>query len=454
MTEQGHRLELRAGAATDVGRARTINQDGHLLRPERGLWAVADGMGGAQGGEVASAMALEVLEEAYNERGIAPLLAAIAEANHRIHQAADDPDLRGMGTTTVALAVVPAEGDVDEGTGDQDSGPQHLVVVNVGDSRAYLFRDGALTQLTEDHSIVGELVRDGRITREEANVHPQRNIVTRVLGPYEEIEADLWPIDAVRGDRILLCSDGLFGEVSDDQISAVLRRLGDPNEAATELVRLANDAGGRDNITVVVVDVVDDGGIAESASAALAGRTSGLAAGDRDGADLAGFSTAISPEGQEDEGPAEVTPKPSRAERKAARRARRVGRTRLTWRVVAFVILLVAVIGGALATVQWYGTSTYFVAYDGDEVAIFQGRPGGLLWIDPTLEEDTGILRDEVPAAYRAALEEGHELSSRAQAERYVSNIERDIAEATTTTTTTTTTAAPPVTPTTAAPAN
>ena len=105
------------------------------------------------------------------------------------------------------------------------------------------------------YCIIAELVRDGRITRQEADVHPQRNIVTRVLGPYESIDVDVWPVDAVRGDRIVLCSDGLSGEVGEDQISAVLRRLEDPTEAATELVRLANEAGGRDNITVVVVDV-------------------------------------------------------------------------------------------------------------------------------------------------------------------------------------------------------
>ena len=166
----------------------------------------------------------------------------------------------------------------------------------MGDSRAYLFRDGGLAQLTEDHSVVADLVREGRITAEEAEVHPQRNIVTRVLGVYETVDVDLWPVDPVAGDRFLLCSDGLFNEVGADQISSVLRRLDDPAEAAAELVRLANEGGGRDNITVVVVDVVDDGGVAQAASAALAGEPSGLdsVAPDRsDGDDLAGFTTAM-----------------------------------------------------------------------------------------------------------------------------------------------------------------
>ena len=158
----------------------------------------------------------------------------------------------------------------------EDTPPEHLVIANVGDSRAYLLRDGSLVQLTEDHSVVADLVRDGRITAEEAEVHPQRNIVTRVLGVYETIDVDLWPVDPVVGDRVLLCSDGLFNEVGTDQITSALRRLDDPSEAAAELVRLANEGGGRDNITVVLVDVVDDGGVARSASAALAGETSGL----------------------------------------------------------------------------------------------------------------------------------------------------------------------------------
>lgn len=440
-------LQLRAGACSDIGRARNVNQDNHLLLPDRGLWVVADGMGGAQGGEVASAMVVDTLTEVYQERSTEALLAALDEANHRIHEAADDPDLRGMGTTAVALAVVPApppdpahdqQGDPsDDGAGpdaeaaggpDQDR-PDQLVVVNVGDSRAYLFRAGELVQLTEDHSLVGELVRDGRITRQEADVHPQRNIVTRVLGPYEAIDVDVWPVDAVRGDRIVLCSDGLSGEVGEDQISAVLRRLDDPDEAAEELVRLANAAGGRDNITVVVVDVIDDGGVADAASAAVAARRSHLEAH----RDLAGFSTAITEDGADADqdrhtGGTGTTRRARRAERRAERRAA-TGRTRVTWRVLAFVVLLLAVVGGALATIQWYGTSTYYVGYDGDEVAIFRGRPGGLLWIEPTLQSDTGIMRDEVPARYRSALEAGREHSSLAQAQRYVSNIERDIAE-------------------------
>ena len=447
MSDRTGRVVLRAGAATDTGRLRNINQDSYALLPDRGLYVVADGMGGAQGGEVASRLAIETLQEAYREPGADSLEAAFAQANHRIYEAADDPQLRGMGTTTVAIAIVSDDdpgGDLSaagaDGQGaDNDRGEavERLVVVNVGDSRAYLYRDGGLTQLTDDHSVVAELVRDGRITAEEAEAHPQRNVITRVLGVYPEVTADLWPVDPARGDRFILCSDGLFNEVSDDQISSVLRRLDDPDEAAAELVRMANEGGGRDNITVVIVDVVDDGGAAARASAAVGG---GRGASGRD---LVGFTTAM----DDEPAPATAPRRASRAERKAERKAARTNRTRLTWRAVLFALLLVGVIGGAFATIQWYGTSTYFVGFDGDEVAIYQGRPGGLLWIDPELEDDTGILRDEVPARYVADLEAGHEQSSLADARAYVSNIERDIIATTSTTTTTTTT-----TPTTVAP--
>ena len=428
-------VQLRAGAATHVGRLRTVNQDAYALLPDRHLFVVADGMGGHQGGEVAARLAIETLQVAYQDHTADSLTDAIAVANHRIRNEGDaDPNLRGMGTTVVALALVPDEPDADEAEIDEEDGrAQHLLIANVGDSRAYLLRDGNLVQLTEDHSVVADLVREGRISAQEAEVHPQRNVVTRVLGVYESVDVDLWPIGPVAGDRFLLCSDGLFNEVGVDQISSVLRRLDDPSEAADELVRLANDGGGRDNITAVVVYVVDDGGVASAASAALAGEPSRLDAAppERDDDDLAGFTTAmptVDGAGLTDEQLESVRMvKPSRAERRAARK--RTPRTRLTWRVIAFVVLLVAVIGGALATIQWYGTSTYFVTFDDGEVVIYQGRPGGILWVDPALEERTGIPRDDVPERYERSIIAGNEQATLEKARRFVRNIENEIEE-------------------------
>jgi serine/threonine protein phosphatase PrpC len=430
-------VELRAGAATHVGRLRTINQDAYVLLPDRALFVVADGMGGHQGGEVAARLAIETLDVAYQDATADSLTEAILVANHRIRNEGDaDPNLRGMGTTVVALALVPEEADPDASGSDDDEGtddrPQHLLIANVGDSRAYLQRDDGLVQLTEDHSVVADLVREGRISEQEAEVHPQRNVVTRVLGVYDTIDVDLWPIDPVAGDRFLLCSDGLFNEVGADQISSVLRRLDDPTEAAAELVRLANEGGGRDNITVVIVDVVDDGGVARAASAALAGQPSRLesVAPAREAEDLAGFTTAM-PEvdaaGLSDEQLESVRSeqKPSRAERRALRKSR--SRSRFTWRVLAFLILLAAVVGGALATIQWYGTSTYFVAFDDGEVVIFQGRPGGILWVDPELEERTSIDEEDVPDRFMRAIQAGNEQPSLSKAQQLVRNIEQEI---------------------------
>ena len=153
-----------------------------------------------------------------------------------------------MGTTLCALALV------------QGDGYEALGVVNVGDSRLYILKEGELEQITEDHSLVATLERQGRLTRAEAAVHPQRNIVTRALGIDSKVMVDSWEIAPVSGDRYLLCSDGLFNEIDDNRIAATLRKLADPTEAANELVRLANEAGGRDNITCVVVDVLGDVG--------------------------------------------------------------------------------------------------------------------------------------------------------------------------------------------------
>jgi protein phosphatase len=234
------------GAASDTGRLRSINQDSALVADN--LFAVADGMGGHQGGEVASQLAVKSLERSAGAITTADLIEGVQLANSEVFEkGSEDPSLHGMGTTLCAVALVHSD---DE---------ERIAVVNVGDSRVYLFKDGDLSQLTQDHSLVEDLVRQGRLTPEEAAVHPQRNIVTRVLGVYPDISVDSWELMPVTGDRYLLCSDGLFNEVSHDRIASVLRRLRSPQEAADELVRLANEGGGRDNITCVVVDVVDDG---------------------------------------------------------------------------------------------------------------------------------------------------------------------------------------------------
>ncbi len=205
--------ELRAGSATDVGRVRSVNQDMVLDRPN--LYAVADGMGGHAGGEVAARLAVETLEAAFGRWPTSVgLREAVEEANVAVWRESQvHPDLHGMGTTLTALAVV-----------DESGGQATLALANVGDSRAYLFSRGALTQITFDHSLAEERVRLGEMTEAEAAVHPQRHILTRALGVSADVQVDVWELGAPRGTRVLLCSDGLSNEVGPEEIAAILER--------------------------------------------------------------------------------------------------------------------------------------------------------------------------------------------------------------------------------------
>jgi protein phosphatase len=243
-------LRLRTGAATDVGRVRPHNEDS-LLAAES-IAAVADGLGGHAAGEVASGIAVEVLGELAQRGHLArgDVVAAVAEANERILESVDrHPEQLGMGTTVSGVAVV---SEPDDSGG---SGPLRVAVFNVGDSRVYRFDDGGLAQVTVDHSEVQELVDAGFISRDEAARHPLRNLLTRALGSRELADVDVWVLDPQGGERFLACSDGLTGELEDTEIEQVLRATPDPQEAADQLVRRAVEAGGRDNVTVVVAEV-------------------------------------------------------------------------------------------------------------------------------------------------------------------------------------------------------
>ena len=445
---------LRHGAASHTGMVRTVNQDSSLV--DEPLFAVADGMGGHAAGEVASQLAVEALR-VNAEPSPEGLVHAIRVANRAVwEKSAAEPAMRGMGTTMCAVVLVPAgsaglEGDVEGDT---------IVVANVGDSRVYLFHDGELEQITEDHSLVEDLVREGRLSAEEARNHPQRNVVTRVLGIEEDVEVDSWQIVPYAGDRFLLCSDGLFNEVESPVIAGVLRRLGDPADAAAELVRLANEGGGRDNITVVVVDVVDDGGRAESASEDLGAKRattlSSTPLPPGPGGEAADPTAAL---------PAVGAPRPESAAGTARSVASdpddgSVGRQpqaavgarprRLTWRVALFALAILAVLGAAAGSVAYFARNTYYVGVEGTEVAIFQGRPGGVLWIQPTLEERTDLALADVPPARRADVEAGKQEATLADARAYVARLGSQAGAGPSATTTTTssppTTVAPPVT--------
>ena len=234
------------GAATDPGRVRTGNEDAMVAEPM--VFGVADGMGGHQAGEVASAIAATTLRERlrHGAASVDLMVAAVVEANAAIFQGAHtNPDQRGMGTTLTALAAMPG------------AVPARLVVANVGDSRTYLLRDGRLRRVTVDHSYVQELVSTGHISEAEARTHPRRNIVTRALGIEPTVKVDTTVQPLVKGDRYVLCSDGLVDEVEDNEITDLLLDHTDPQAAAEALVDAANAHGGRDNVTVVVVDVLE-----------------------------------------------------------------------------------------------------------------------------------------------------------------------------------------------------
>ena len=425
---------LRVGSASDTGRVRSNNQDSKLVTLN--LFAVADGMGGHQGGEVASALAVGELRKTIKVPTLESLTEAIRGANRTIYQHADqDPELRGMGTTIAAMALV-----------ENDRGQEELAWANVGDSRIYRYRDGDLLQLSRDHSLVEDLRRDGQLSEEEAAVHPQRNILTRALGIDREVEVDSETVEPFAGDRYLLCSDGLFNEVELDRISATLRRLVNPDDAAAELVRLANDHGGRDNITCVIIDVVDDDGKSRAASAALAGqpadldsttRRSTTAHFDRPTRELSGGSVGSADDEDFRWG---------RGDGEVFDNVEDVKSRRFTWRVVLFIVALVAIVAVAIGAIGWYANSTYYVAFDDkNQVAIFQGRPGGVLWMKPKVDETfTDLTRDELTGVQIDRIEGEPSFADKREADRAVEQIRFEVdteqAETTTTTTTSTTT--------------
>ena len=380
------------GARTDVGRVRELNEDS--VHAQEGLFVVADGMGGHSGGEVASSVAIGTVTAAGLPDDIDQLIETVRSAHVAIlRQAEDEPGLHGMGTTLCAVARLADD---------------RLGLVNVGDSRIYLFADDQLTQVSEDHSLVGELHRAGHLSADEAAVHPQRNIVTRALGIGDDLLVDYWELPARAGDRFLLCSDGLVDEVNDNQIAAAMRRLEDPAEVVEELVRLANEAGGRDNVTVVLVRVdtgadgqtaltltpqVDDGHRPEPAPPAGSRGTAPLVDGRR------------SPDADE--------PTP------------RADRPRMPRRGLAAAAVSALIVIGGFWLIASYARNNYYVAFDeNQQVAIYQGRPGGFLWFDPTFEEAGALLRSGLTDALVSEVDANPEFGSIDEARDYVGGLQ------------------------------
>ena len=361
-------LTLAIGAATDTGNLRGQNEDSHIA--QQGLFAVADGMGGHNAGEVASAMAIEYL------RGVALGGVASAEAfaqvvrdlNNAIFSAATaTTDQRGMGTTLTAAALLDSTSETDQ--------PSQIVIANVGDSRTYLLRSGELRQLSVDHSYVQELVTEGLLTIDEARTHPRRNIVTRALGIDAQVSVDTWTIPMFDGDRFMLCSDGLVDEVPLNEITEMMREHTTPQQVAERLVTAAKWHGGRDNITVIVLDISINAATAE---------------------------VVVDPD---------ITPDTASESTTSNKK-----------RVFALVVVVLLCISGFIAVRQQ--RSGYFVAFTNSSssatIAIYKGQPGGLLWIKPTVVEVSTTKRVAMQSEFQREIDRVPQFDSLNKARSYL----------------------------------
>jgi serine/threonine protein phosphatase PrpC len=378
---------------TDTGRQRSANEDSLFVRPP--VYVVADGMGGAQAGEVASKTAAETFDVALPPAPPEQVLRETIEAaNRKVHERAQaDPSLAGMGTTMTAAIVDPAA--------------EEVAIGHVGDSRAYRLRRGKLERLTRDHSLVEEMRRKGQITEAQAEDHPQRSIITRALGPEPEVEVDVQTVPAQAGDVFLLCSDGLTTMLDDEHIARLLTRATSMQSAARALVDEANRAGGRDNITVLAFRLED---------------TAAPAPGNPEGATLIG-STA-------EEAGLTATEVRRRSAAEAARKRReeqttggpKRRRLRSAAKLLAVLVLLAAVAFGA-----WYGNrQVWFLGTDeAGRVALYRGLPYELPFGLELYEERyaSPIQTTALPPRRQDAVT-GHDFRSRADAVSLIEDIQ------------------------------
>jgi protein phosphatase len=357
-------VRIEVGSATDIGRVREKNDDSVLVDPP--LYVVADGMGGHRGGDVASQLALETIEGLAAE-GRGSLAEQVRRANRAVwDRSVEDERLSGMGTTLTAARIEGAS----------------ALIAHVGDSRAYLLRDGVMRQLTADHTLVARMVQSGEISADEADVHPHKNVLTRALGTDEDVEVDEDTVALLDGDRLLLCSDGLTGMVTEDQIQAILENSDVPQQAADRLVKAANRAGGIDNISVVVLDAIGEG---EEAGPSARRRV--------------------------------ATPSPGTVRR---------------WGLRAGLALLIAVV--VLVGIRWWVDRQWYVGPADGSVAIFQGIPLTILGYDLGHAVE---VHEDVPAEEVRSLEEkyptfdeGIPVPDRDDATELIEQMEQDLREA------------------------
>jgi serine/threonine protein phosphatase PrpC len=393
---------------TDVGRQREANEDSFFSRAP--VFAVADGMGGAQAGEIASSIAVEAFEpEPERIEEIGPeeyLRATVRTANRRIFDHAQgDSNLSGMGTTLTAALVL----------GDEVS------FAHVGDSRAYLYRDGELSQLTHDHSLVEELRRQGKLTRDQAAEHPQRSVITRALGPEADVAVDTMTVRGREGDVFLLCSDGLTTMLADEDVAAILARSDDLDVAARRLVRAANAKGGKDNITVVLFAVSAADAEVPEEGATLIGPS----------AEDEGFTADAVREGVAAQRASATTSRDAPPRDRAVAVPSGHGRSRSGWgrrllRVgIALLVLAVLATGAVLGARQ-----VWFLGVDeGNRVALYRGLPYELLGVELYSESFSSPVTIEALPEDRREAATDHELRSHDDAVSLIEDLENAAAE-------------------------
>ena len=385
-------LNVAWGGASDVGRVRSGNEDAFLA--DAGVFVVADGMGGHNAGEVASELAVTTMRSALRDAvsSTEQLRELVQQANTTIYTASlDDSTQRGMGTTLTALVMIPNVHD-------------RVLVANVGDSRTYLLRNGVLNRITTDHSYVQELVNEGVITADDARKHPQKNIVTRALGIDRYVAVDVFSHDVQPGDRFLLCSDGLVDEVADADIAQILTSNASPVDASTALVNAANDAGGRDNTTVIVVDVITD---SAEVTASEPLTTLSITAAETI------HVTANS----------DTSSKPSKK------------RILIGSLIAVFILVSIFTVSTIVGV---YARSGYFIGTNDDNViTIYRGRAGGVWWFNPTIELESELKLTDVPTDIVREVRDNKTFESLTDAQQYI--------ELVTAAVTTTTTTVPPI---------
>ncbi|KQV06702.1 PP2C family protein-serine/threonine phosphatase [Leifsonia sp. Root112D2] len=403
----------RAVAVSHVGKIRSNNQDSGYAGTE--LFVVADGMGGHAGGDVASAIALQRIREADRvyasaEEAEFSLQAALIAANAQLAETVfEHPELTGMGTTVSAIARV----------GDQ------VALAHIGDSRIYLFREGVLKQVSTDHTFVQRLVDSGRITEEEAMVHPRRSVLMRVLGDVDSHpEIDTWSLDTKPGDRWLICSDGLTGVVKDPALSSALAVPDSPRIVAERLVHMTLEGGAPDNVTVVILDIADDEpGATPSAPVTVGSAAAPLAFEQELGRSRALRLPSLRLHPRPAAGPTHFEPdSEDYLDELIEEDARRARRRKLTWLVGSILVVLLLALGAFLGY-QWT-QSHYYVGVQDGRVTIYQGVQQGIGPISLShVYDETSTTVDQLSNYDRQQVQQTINAESLAEAQRIVKQL-------------------------------